>query len=271
MDDYRDQNRAWWDEVAPLHVASPFYKTDAFRRGEVVLDPIARERIGDITGKRILHLQCHFGLDSLCLARMGADVTGLDFSPVAIAAARALAHETGVAARFVEADLLDPPHDLIGFDMVFASWGTIMWVADASQWMRTAAGALKLGGRLLLIDGHPAMFALDDRSGDGPLTVRYPYASKDPITEVAEGEGSYAAPDAKVKARCTVAFAHGLSGIFNAAIEAGFIIRKFEELDRVPWDARVPSLAKVDDHYWALPQGTPFFPLAFALEAVQDN
>jgi len=125
MDEYKIQNRAWWDELTPLHVASAFYKTENFRRGKNVLDPIARERLADVAGKRLLHLQCHFGLDTLSLARMGAQVTGLDFSAPAIAAARRLAAETGVPARFVEADVLDPPEDLKDFDIVFASWGAI--------------------------------------------------------------------------------------------------------------------------------------------------
>jgi SAM-dependent methyltransferase len=268
MDDYRSHNRAWWDELVPLHVASPFYKMDAFRRGENLLDPIARERLAGVKGKRLLHLQCHFGLDTLSIARMGADVTGLDFSPAAIAAARALAEETGLPATFVEADVLEPPDDLAGFDVVFASWGAISWIADIEGWMRTAAQALKPGGRLLLIEGHPAMFCMEDRGpADGPLTVRYRYASKEPIIESAQGEGSYAAPDAALKASCTVNFAHGLSAIFNAAIGVGFSIRKFEELDRIPWDARLPRLTKIDELYWALPREAPFFPLAFALDA----
>ena len=99
MDDYRSENRTWWDELVPHHVASPFYKADAFRRGENVLDPIARERLTGVERKRLLHLQCHFGLDTLAIARMGAEVTGLDFSPAAIAAARALASETGLNAK----------------------------------------------------------------------------------------------------------------------------------------------------------------------------
>jgi len=182
MDDYRRENRAWWDELAPLHVKSPFYKTDAFRRGENILDPIARERLAGVAGKRLLHLQCHFGLDTLCLARMGAEVTGLDFSSKAIIEARALAQETGVPVRFLEADVLDPPADLKGFDIVFSSWGAITWIDDLSRWMRTAAKALKPGGRLLLIEGHPAMFSLDDQGApDSPLTVRFPYASSKPI------------------------------------------------------------------------------------------
>ncbi|HMI95100.1 MAG TPA: class I SAM-dependent methyltransferase [Micropepsaceae bacterium] len=268
MDDYQRENRAWWDELAPLHVNSPFYKTGAFKRGENVLDPIARERLAGVAGKRLLHLQCHFGLDTLSLARMGAEVTGLDFSSNAIEAARALSQETGVPARFIEADVLDPPADLKGFDIVFASWGAIGWIGDLSGWMRAAAGALKPGGRLLLIEGHPAMFSLDDQSApNGPLTVRFPYDSTAPIIEDSQGQGSYAAPDASLKAQRTVGFAHGLSRIFTAAIDAGFVIRKFEELDRLPWDARLPQLAKVDEFYWALPRDAPFFPLSFALDA----
>jgi len=112
------------------------------------------------------------------------------------------------------------------------------------------------------------MFSLDDSGlADGPLTVRYPYASPEPIVESTQGEGSYAAPDANLKARSTCCFAHGLSSIFKAAIGAGFAIRKFEELDRLPWDARLAQLAKIDDFYWALPNATPFFPLAFSLDA----
>src|SRR5206468_1889712 len=112
------------------------------------------------------------------------------------------------------------------------------------------------------------MFALDDQgSPHGPLTVRYPYASSKPIVEDARGQGTYAAPDAVLKAQCTVGFAHGLSRIFTAALEAGFTIRKFEELDRIPWDAKVAGLAKIDEFYWALPEDVPFFPLSFVLEA----
>jgi len=227
MNDYREFNRAWWNEVARLHADSPFYKTDAFRRGENVLDPIARERIGDVTGHHVLHLQCHFGLDTLSIARMGAKVTGLDFSSEAIATARALSKETDVPGVFIEADVLDAPADIGGFDLVFASWGALSWIHDLQQWMRTAARALKPNGRLLLIEGHPAMFALDDHGGDGPLTVRYAYDSPDPIIENMLGKGSYAAPAATLKSPRIFGFAHGLSSILMAAIEAGFIVRKF--------------------------------------------
>ena len=118
-------NLAHWNEVTPYHVASPFYRTKDFRRGEIVLDPLVRQSVGDVAGKRLLHLQCHFGLDTLSLARLGAGVTGLDFSPPAIAQARSLAREAGIRADFIVADVLEPPSGLSGFDIVFASWGAI--------------------------------------------------------------------------------------------------------------------------------------------------
>ncbi|HSZ50628.1 MAG TPA: class I SAM-dependent methyltransferase, partial [Caulobacteraceae bacterium] len=132
---------AHWNEVTPHHVVSPMYRTEDFRRGEIVLDPVVRDAIGEVAGKR-LHLQCHFGLDTLSLARMGASVTGLDFSIAAIDQARALATEAGIAATFIVCDVLDPPANLTGFDVVFASWGAIYWISDLERWMRVAADAL---------------------------------------------------------------------------------------------------------------------------------
>ena len=271
MDDYRSHNRAYWNQLAASHPATPFYKADAFRRGENTLDPIARERVGDIAGKRLLHLQCHFGLDTLSLARMGAVVTGLDFSPVAIKTARALSRETGVPAEFIEADVLNPPNGLSGFDIVFASWGALLWIGDLAAWMRTAAHALKPGGCLLLLEGHPAMVMLaNDRAApDAPFTVCLPYNSDEPLVQT-ETDGTYADPSAVLGSLTTVVWLHGLERILMSAIGAGFTIRKFEELDRIPW-LGLPQLVKADEFYWTLPEGAPFFPLAFALEAVRER
>src|SRR5689334_15339012 len=135
-------NKAHWNEVTPLHVASPFYEVDAFRKGEVILDRLARELVGDVAGKRLLHLQCHFGLDTLSMARMGAEVTGLDFSEPAIAQARTLAAEAGIPATFVQSDVLQAPESLAGFDIVISTWGAICWIGDLFAWMRVAARAL---------------------------------------------------------------------------------------------------------------------------------
>lgn len=117
MDDLAKDNLAYWTDAVAVHLASPFYLTEAMRKGANVLDPVARAGVGDVAGQRLLHLQCHFGLDTLSLARMGAKVTGLDYAPTAIAAARALAEETGLAADFVQADVLKPPAGLTGFEI----------------------------------------------------------------------------------------------------------------------------------------------------------
>jgi SAM-dependent methyltransferase len=223
-------NLAFWNAVAPQHVASPLYRTADFRAGQVVIDPVAAEALGDVAGARLLHLQCHFGLDTLSLARMGAAVTGLDFSAPAIDQARALAAEANLAAHFICADVLDPPPGLTGFDIVFASWGAIWWIADLEAWMRVAAAALAPGGRLVLIEGHPAMAMLDGAAPPGaPMQVRYPYAAAEP--QIDEDDTDYAGARSGLATR---GYAHGLGRILTAALSAGLTIRRFTEGDRVP-------------------------------------
>jgi SAM-dependent methyltransferase len=257
-------NLAHWNEVTPHHVGSPMYRTDDFRRGEIVLDPVVRGAIGGVVGQRLLHLQCHFGLDTLSLARMGASVTGLDFSPPAIEQARALAADAGIAAEFVCADVLAPPAGLTGFDIVFASWGAIYWIADMSAWMRVAAAALKPGGRLFLCEGHPAMSMLDEEAPAGELRVRWPYDSAEVHVDV----GDFDYTGAKVSANRTEGYMHGLARLFTAAMDAGLTLLSFSEGDRVPWKA-LGQLVQVDRGYWALPPGAPFVPLNFILQAVK--
>ena len=268
MDGLGKDNLAYWNDVVPIHVGSSFYAVDEFRRGEVVIDRVVREGLGDVAGKRLLHLQCHFGLDTLSLARLGAIVTGLDYAPAAIEAARGLAQETGVASDFVLADVLDPPPGLTGFDIVLASWGAICWHQDIDRGMRVAAGALKPGGRLYLVEGHPAMLMLDDRPAapDALLQVVFAYDSAEP--EITEGFQDYAEADQQAGTGRTGSWNHGLGRVLNAAIEAGFVIRRLDEGDRVPWRA-LPQLVPAEEpRYWALPSGAPFVPLNFALDAV---
>jgi SAM-dependent methyltransferase len=258
-------NLAHWNEVTPHHVVSPFYRTEDFRRGEVVLDPVVRNAIGDVNGKRLLHLQCHFGLDTLSLARMGARVTGIDFSPPAIDQARALAKEAGIEADFMLSDVLEPPAVLKDFDIVFASWGAIYWIGDLDKWMCVAASALKDGGRLFLCEGHPAMLMLDERAAPGVLTVRWPYHATDVHIEQAGLDYT----GAHVHANRTEGYLHGLARILNAAIKAGLTIRDFREGDRIPWRG-LDQLVKLDRDYWVLPPGAPFVPLHFILQAVKE-
>jgi SAM-dependent methyltransferase len=261
-------NLAYWNKVTPDHVASSMYRTEEFRRGEIVLDPIVRSAIGDVKGKRLLHLQCHFGLDTLSLARMGASVTGIDFSPPAIEQARALAKEAGIDARFICADVLAPPAGALkDFDVAFASWGAIYWIADIAAWMRVASGALKKGGRLLLCEGHPALLMLDERAPSGTLRVRWPYDSAEAHVDDAVDVDYAGAAVAGIR---TEGYLHGLSRILNATMRAGLTIRGFCEGDRVPWKA-LDQFVQVDRDYWGLPAGVPPIPLYFILEAVKET
>ncbi|HLI67606.1 MAG TPA: methyltransferase domain-containing protein [Caulobacteraceae bacterium] len=263
MTDYFALNRAHWDEVTPHHLAAPFYRAQAFRDGEVVLDEVARESVGDVAGKRLLHLQCHIGLDTLSLARMGADVTGLDFSPAALEAARTLSAETDVPGRFIQANVLEPPADLTGFDIVFASWGVHCWIPDMAAWMRTAAAALEPGGRLVFLDDHPVRAMLSGEE-PSPYSVRYPYDSPEAL--IFEDIGDYTDRDLKMAANRTAEWAHGLGTLVNAAIDAGLVVRRLDELDRVPWRA-LPQLAEAGAGFWRLPADAPAFPLGFRLLA----
>jgi SAM-dependent methyltransferase len=264
---YTKTNLAYWNEMARRHVNSLGYKTAAFRRGENILDPIVRKGIGKVRGKELLHLQCHFGLDTLSLARMGANVTGLDFSKDAITTARKLAREAGLKAKFVQANVLRPPAGLKEYDIVFASWGAICWIHDMAAWMRTAAKALKRGGRLFLAEAHPYLMTLDDHPPEPtlPFKVRYDYDSNVPLKLF--NQGDYAGPGT-LKAHRNVMFLHGMASILNAAIAAGFRIDGIEEGARIPWQG-LQQLIKADEDYWTLPPGSPFVPLSLILNATK--
>ena len=165
-------NRKLWDTRVSLHVASKFYDVPGFLAGKSSLCGIEVAEVGPVAGKSLLHLQCHFGQDTLSWARLGANVTGVDFSPEAIAAARNLAEQAGVQAEFIEADVLDLPKSLDGrFDIVFTSFGTIGWLPDLDRWAAGIRRALKPGGFFYMIDLHKTFLILDMETGQ----LKYDY------------------------------------------------------------------------------------------------
>ena len=171
-------NRLNWDERATIHARDTTgdYMLARFRAGEDALIEIEAAELGDVAGKRILHLQCHIGRDTLCLARRGATVTGLDFSPEALSVARQLASDTGLAATFVEGTVDDAPRLTPGpFDMVYSTWGTICWLPDMRSWARVIASVLAPGGELYFADMHPA-FCVLEQSPSG-LVVTYDHTN----------------------------------------------------------------------------------------------
>ena len=269
-------NRARWDEVVAIHVASSFYRVAEFLKGEDILLPIEASEVGDLTGKSLIHLQCHFGLDTLALARRGATVTGLDFSANAIAAARDLAIQAGVKARFVEGNLYEAPA-LISerFDRAYVTWGAINWLPDIQGWAKVVATMLKPGGELYLLEGHPFAFTLDQvadgvapggaQDARAPLRPAFPYFG-DGVPLTFDMETTYTGDGPKLKNTRTHEFVHGLGDILGALIGAGLTLTCFAEHDSLAW-AMWPKLIEGPDRMFRVPKGEPSLPLSFSLKA----
>jgi SAM-dependent methyltransferase len=264
VDPRLEANRAWWDERVALHADSPFYDLARVRAGDSALDPIERAEVGDVQGLSLLHLQCHFGLSTLSLARDGARVTGVDFSTSAIDLAQRLAAEFGVEAHFVCCDLSDVPEAVPGtFDVVFTSYGVLSWLPDLTGWAAVVAGALRPGGRFHLIELHPAACMFDDESTDPRL--RYPYfRGAEPIR--IERQGSYAVPDAETAHEVTYSWPAGISDVLASLLDAGLQIESFREYPTCHEQLR-PWLVPSGDGQWTTPAGLPAVPLVYGLRA----
>jgi len=266
VSDSFDVNRARWDEVVEVHARSPFYRLAEFLAGEDVRTPIEREEIGPLAGRRLLHLQCHFGLDTLCLARHGAIATGLDFSPKAIAKAREIAGQAGIAARFVEGNVYDTP-SLIPerFDIVYVTWGALPWLPDVRAWAEVVARMLDRGGYLYLLEGHPFALALDQTEADAPIRPTFDYfQGRDPL--VFREEATYADAGASLQHRESHEWIHTLSQTLNALIHAGLVLEWLHEHERLAWRL-FKNMEEGPDRMFRLPAGQPSLPLAFSLRA----
>jgi SAM-dependent methyltransferase len=263
MDDYLAANRALWDEWTAIHQTSSFYDLEGFKRGGSRLRDYEVDEVGDVGGKSLLHLQCHFGIDTLSWARLGARVTGVDFSPVAIARARDLARRAGLDVRFVLADMLALPGELHGvFDLAVATYGVLCWIGDLDRWARSAASTLRPGGRLVLVDLHPLFLMVDSVD---PLVLGFPYADTGPLHfDVA---GSYADPHADIGATATVQWAHSLGEVVGAVAGAGLWVDSLVEHLSAEVDHRGGLLVQGADGRWHLPVGGQDLPVLFALGA----
>jgi len=265
-------NRIHWDERVAIHLGPRGYDLDRLRAGELPLNAIEAAELPDLAGKRVLHLQCHFGADSIKLAQRGAEVVGLDFSAPAIAAARALAGEIGLAerARFVEADLYDalqavpPPH---GFDLVFVTWGALCWLPDIRRWAQIVAAMLRPGGSLYLAEAHPASFVLDDaaRQADGMPGFFAPYFSRDPIVYTEHRD--YIDPEARFSHPTTYTWLHPLGDIVTGLLESGMSLDWLHEHAAITW-RMFEVLVEDESGLYRWPD-KPWLPLAFSLMATR--
>ena len=264
-DPHFETNRAWWDGVVPIHEASRGYDRAGFLRGEKPLCPVERAELGPlVAGRTLLHLQCHFGIDTLNWARLGATVTGLDFSEPAIASARQLSEESGIPGRFVCANVYDAPA-VLGerFDVVYTGIGALCWLPDIRRWSEVAAACVRPGGLLYLYELHPMLATLDNERTDGQLVVRERYFEHaEPA--IFEGDSTYV-DGPKFPKRRTCEWNHGLGEIVTALLDAGFAIEFLREHREVPWQALPwmepvgPGTTGADGRYqsnrmWRLPE-----------------
>lgn len=269
-DDPLAANLARWEEQVDIHVGSDFYRVKEFKTGETSLDPLILSEIGDVSGKRLLHLQCHFGLDTLSFARMGANVTGLDFSPKAIAQARKLAAETSLDARFVEARVDEAAEKGgTGYDIVFSSWGVLMWLPDLEVWARNIAACLRSGGYFYLAEGHPLLWTLDDegKTVEENFRVIRSYFLDGP--QQWENARDYAEPEITLTHFKSNEWQHTLGEVVTVLAEAGLRIEFLHEHDKLVWPA-VPSMTRADTHYYMAPEGAPRLPLSYSLKARKE-
>lgn len=267
--DAKNLNRQFWDERVAIHVGSGFYDVEGFKAGRISLGPDEVRDLGDVRAKRLVHLQCHFGLDTLSWARLGAEVTGLDFSETAVDAARRLALETGLRADFVQGDVYDAPVLLGGgFDVVYTGIGALCWLPDIDRWAKVVADLLRPGGELYLVEFHPAIWGLEPNAVTGAPEVRYDYFTR-PGGERVAVEGSYAQTDAATAHNQTVEWNHNLGSVVTALIRAGLDIRELRESD-ASYMQRFPFMVQGDDGHWRAPPERPNLPMMYTLRAVKQ-
>jgi SAM-dependent methyltransferase len=260
--DWFSLNRASWNARTPVHLTSRFYDLAAFKAGACSLREIELAQVGDVTDRDLLHLQCHFGQDTLSWARRGARVTGLDLSDASVDAARALAAELALDARFVQANVFDAPEALGGatFDVVFTSYGVLGWLPRLAPWARAVAACLRPGGVFHLVEFHPAVWMWDDAFE----RVAYAYDAPDePI--VSEQTGTYADRDAAVQIR-DVGFNHGLGSVVSALLDVGLRVEHLREYNWSPYDV-LPDMEEVSPGRFQMRRFGAKLPLVYGLVA----
>jgi len=263
-------NHANWEARVAFHAASDEYGLQRYRDDPAHLSSVVRfdvPRLGDVVGLDVVHLQCHIGTDTLSLARLGANVTGLDFSESAIEVASRLAAEAGPPVDYVVADVYDAP-DVLGrarFDRVFTGIGALCWLPSIERWARAVADLLRAGGELFIREGHPVLWAMDDPRPDGLVVLEYPYFETGGVPF--SDEQTYVDHDGPLVAPDIVHFNHGLAEIFNALWSSGLEIFLFEEHDTVPWPALGDQMAEVDDGEFRLIDRPERLPHSYTLRA----
>lgn len=257
-ENYLEINKASWNRRTEHHITSDFYDLEGFKAGNSSLNDIELGLLGNVKGKRVLHLQCHFGQDTLSLARMGADTTGIDLSDEAIKQAKNLNIELGLDATFIESDVYELPNNLEEkFDIVYTSYGTIGWLPDLDKWAKVVAHFLKPGGKFVFVEFHPNVWMYDDDF----TKVTYNYFNGGAIVETVEG--TYTQKEKEEQFDC-VFWNHGLSEVMTSLLDNGLSIEHFKEYDYSPYDCFDHTEKIAEKKYRIKPFGDKM-PLCYSL------
>jgi SAM-dependent methyltransferase len=257
-------SRQKWDEAVPLHVASELYDVPAFLRGRNPLDPLEIREMGPVRGRSLLHLQCHFGLDTLSWARLGATVTGVDYSLPAVRAARRVARQAGLAGRFVHSNIYDVPKVLHEeFDIVYTGKGAITWLPDLERWAEVIDRFLKPGGRFYLVEDHPLVEVFPNDGETRKIEPKLSYFEPAAVRE--EFDGTYATR-AKMRHRVSYSWFHTVSQILNALTRKGLRIQTVREYPFTYWK-RWSWMTRDGRGYWHLPELDGALPLMWSVTA----
>lgn len=259
--EHRDANRRMWDERVPVHVDSRFYDVPGFLNGISHLREFELSELGEVDGRSLLHLQCHFGLDTLSWARRGADVTGLDFSAAAIKAARRIAQEAGLAATFVESDVHQAVQALDRqFDIVYTGLGSICWLPDIRRWAEIVSQLVKPGGCFYMVEFHP----FTDVFADDELTIHNHYFDQGvPFVDV--NGGTYTDSDVEFEHNTDYTWTHPVSSVLTALAETGLQLELFHEHDYTLFERFSALEHHPADRTYRFPDGHPRLPMMYSI------
>lgn len=260
MKNYIDTNKESWNKRTAHHIDSDFYDVAGFLKGNSSLNSIELDLLGDLKGKSVLHLQCHFGQDTLSMARLGAEVTGVDLSDAAIEQANILTKKAGMAAEFICCDIYDlPKYSDKKFDIVFTSYGTIGWLPDLDRWAQVISGFLKKDGMFVFAEFHPVVWMFDDDFEK----VGYNYFNSGPIVETESG--TYADRDAPISQEY-VCWNHGIAEVLSALIKNDMELTHFQEFDYSPYNC-FKHTVEIESKKFRIKHLDNKIPMVYALSA----
>lgn len=262
MNRYLTANKKWWNNVAPLHLRSDLYDLTNFKKGKSSLVSIEQEELGNVEGKKILHLMCHFGMDTLSLARLGASATGVDLSDKSIRIAKKLSGELKVPAKFICCDIFELPNILNEkFDVVFTSYGVLLWISNIKKWAKIISRFLKEGGVFYIVEVHPFtnMLSYD-------FKLFYKYFKRGPYVD--DSDGTYTDWNENIKG-ATYEWAYTISDVFNSLTSAGLKIEFVHEFPFTMYDQFPGFMEKNEKGHYVLKDKKIQVPLLFSLKAVK--